>query len=249
MTKLHSFAAGGYAFLEGGFPYSAGVHALPGYELRRARFARPLPIAAGFEAIAAHLKAAGLPLTAFAACEMRSPRQMDFAGFREFNVGYVDVLKRWGLIQNELNPVARSNVCPQFDAPAEPVFYAFTYAVEAPAAPPTWVVAGSGEWPEGTAFPDNIVAPGDVSEAGMDRKIAFVVKEMQDRAAGLGGKWSDLTASNIYTLHDFHPALARHFGATGMTLAGLTWQVCQPPIAGLEFEMDVRCVTNELVLR
>jgi hypothetical protein len=34
-----------------------------------------------------------------------------------------------------------------------------------------------------------------------------------------------------------------------MTLAGLTWQVCQPPIAGLEFEMDVRCVTNELVLR
>lgn len=250
MATLHSFEAGGYALLEGGFPYSQGVHALPGFELRRARFAHPMSVAAGFDAIAAHLNALGRPLTALAACELRSPSQMSFEGFRSFNVGYVQVLERWGLVANGLNPVARSNVCPEFDAPAEPAFHAFCYTVEAPAgAPPTWVVAGSGEWPEGTAFPDNIVARGDLSESGLDRKIGFVVETMQARAAGLGGNWSDLTASNVYTVHDFHPSLRRRFAEAGLTAAGLTWQVCRPPIAELEFEMDVRCVTTETVLR
>lgn len=250
MIKLHDFDAGGYRFLEGGFPYSQGVCALPGFELRRVRFARPLPIAAGFDAIGAHLKALGRPLQAFAACELRSPSQMNVDEFKAFNAGYVRVLESWGLIVDGLNPVARSNVCPQFDAPAESVFHAFCYTVEADAdAPPTWVVAGSGEWPEGTPFPDNIVARGDLSQEGLDRKIEFVVQTMQARATGLGGNWRDLTASNVYTVHDFHPSLRRRFAETGLTAAGLTWQVCRPPIAGLEFEMDVRCVTTEIVLR
>jgi hypothetical protein len=48
-----------------------------------------------------------------------------------------------------VNPVARSNVCPKIDPPSEPSFYAFTYAVPATSAPASFVVAGSGEAPEG----------------------------------------------------------------------------------------------------
>ena len=44
---LHDFEPGAYRFLEGGFPYSAGVIAKPGFAIRRVRLARPLPVAAG----------------------------------------------------------------------------------------------------------------------------------------------------------------------------------------------------------
>ncbi len=39
-----------------------------------------------------HLKAAGRPLTAFAACELRSPAPFTEGGFRAFNETYVN---RW----------------------------------------------------------------------------------------------------------------------------------------------------------
>jgi hypothetical protein len=250
VPTLHQFAPGGYAFLEGGFPYSAGVIAQPGFALQRARFAQPLPMAEGFAAIAAHLRSLGRPPTALAAAELRSPQPFSFDGFHAFNVGYVDVLSQWGLVRNGLNPVARSNVCPLFDAPAEPSFFAFSYTVERsePAAPAGFVVAGSGEWPEGGRFPQDIVARGDVSALGLDAKAGYVLATMQDRTRGLGADWASLTACHVYTVHDFHASLAPHFARTGLTRIGLTWQVCRPPIVELEFEMDVRAVAVERVL-
>ena len=44
MAELHNFNAGGYAFLEGGFPYSQAVIALPGFALRRIRFSSVVPV-------------------------------------------------------------------------------------------------------------------------------------------------------------------------------------------------------------
>ena len=38
---LHDFTPGAYQFLQGGFPYSAGVIAQPGWAIQRVRFARP----------------------------------------------------------------------------------------------------------------------------------------------------------------------------------------------------------------
>ena len=67
----HAFAPGGYACLPAVFQYSAGVAALPGFRLERARFANPVPMAEGWRRIAAHLAARGRPLTAFAASELR----------------------------------------------------------------------------------------------------------------------------------------------------------------------------------
>lgn len=245
---LHKFDAGGYAFLEGGFPYSAGAIALPGHDIVRVRFRRPVPVAEGFAAIEAHLRAAGRPTTALCAAELRSPQPFTLAGFRGFNAGYVAVLERWGLVRNGLNPVARSNVCPGFDAPSEPGFFAFCYTVQRPAPPgAAFVVAGSGEWPEDTPFPDGIVARGDLSAAGLARKVDYVLATMRARCDGLGGDWRALTAAQVYTVHDWHALLGPAFAGAGLTGNGLTWFPCRPPILELEFEMDVRAVGDERV--
>ncbi len=253
MTELITFQPGGYCFLRGGFPYSQGVIAAPGFRIVRARFARLPAVAPGFAAIAAHLASAGRPLQALCAVELRSPRPFTMQGFQGFNRGYVDVLERWGIVRDALNPVARSNVCPVFDAPGEPSFFAFSYTVPTAAAGELaagadFVVAGSGEWPEGQPFPEGIVAHGDVTPAGIAAKAAYVLRTMRARTAELGGDWAALTAAQVYTAHDIHPLLASHFAAAGLTAIGLTWHVCAPPILELEFEMDVRRVATERVL-
>ena len=96
MHELTALPGCGFAFLPGVFPYSQGVVAQPGFVIERARFARPVPVAEGFRAIAAHLAALGRPKTALCACELRSPEPFSFAGFAEFNAGYVAVLQDWG---------------------------------------------------------------------------------------------------------------------------------------------------------
>lgn len=253
MSPVLTFEPGGYAFQKGGVPYSQGVVALPGFAIVRVRFQRPLPVAKAFPAIAAHLKSQGRPLHALCAAELRSPQPFTLDGFREFNAGYVSVLESWRLYKDGINPVARSNVCPAFEPPAEPSFHAFCYTVPignaaATGAPRTYVIAGSGEWPEDQPFPEGIVARGDVSPTGMARKVDYVIRTMRQRAAALSADWSMLTAAQVYTVHDFHGLLATHFAPAGLTGVGLTWQVCRPPILELEFEMDVRSVATERVL-
>ena len=176
MTATHAFAPGGYRFIPGVFAYSAGVAALPGHEIERVRFHTPVPLAEGFARIRNILVAAGRPLTALCACELRSPAPFTEAGFRAFNKVYVGTLAAWGLFENEVNPVARSNVCPQIDAPPEPSFHAFAFTVPAADAPPSFVVAGSGEVPEGhNDYFDRIIARGDVSPQGLRKKARFVL--------------------------------------------------------------------------
>src|SRR5256885_5058123 len=113
MAATREFKPGGYRFIPGVFPYSAGVAALPGHALERVRFQAPVPLAEGFSQIRNRLAAAGRPLTALCACELRSPAPFTEAAFRAFNKIYVGTLAEWGLFEHEVNPVARSNVCPQ----------------------------------------------------------------------------------------------------------------------------------------
>ena len=244
MHGLNPFPDGGFAFLQGVFPYSQGVTALPGFAIERARFSQTVPIAEGFRRIAAHLAALGRPRTAFCACELRSPRPFSFEGFAEFNRGYVAVREEWDLFRGGVNPVARSNVAPVVDPPAEPCFYAFSYAVPAAEAKPSFVVAGSGEWPEGGRFPEDIVARGDTSEAGLRAKAGSVLETMERRLRGLGGfTWKDATAVQVYTAFQFPiEPVARRAGTS------LVWHYCRPPIEGLDFEMDVRCIGTERAL-
>jgi hypothetical protein len=55
MPTVQPFPAGGYRFISHQFQYSGGVAAEPGFRIERARFARPLPLADGFDAIEAYL--------------------------------------------------------------------------------------------------------------------------------------------------------------------------------------------------
>lgn len=245
MSALRALADGGYDFLEGVFPYSQGVIARDGFSLERARFLRPRPLAEGFAAIAAHLASLGRPKTALCAAELRSPRPFSFAGFGDFNRSYVAVLTEWGLVREGLNPVARSNVAPEILPPAEPGFHAFCYTVPAPRASRDHVVAGSGEWPEGGRFPEDIVARGDDSVAGLHRKVEYVLGVMEARLAGLGARWRDASATQVYTVRDFHACAPDIVARAG---AGLAWNYCRPPIEGLDFEMDLRRVTTERLL-
>ena len=152
MTGTTVFAPGGYRYIPAVFQYSGGVAAEDGFELERARFMRPVPLAKAFAAIEAHIKAIGRPLTAFAQCELRSPAPFSDQGFIDFNKQYVTTLERWGIYKDGVNPVARTNVCPMYNEPAEPSMLAFTYTVPVSSAGRrTFMVSGGGDAREGGA--------------------------------------------------------------------------------------------------
>src|SRR6516162_9296320 len=86
------FAAGNYRFIPAVFQYSSGAAADLGFEIERVRFDRLVPLAEGFAQIARYIQAASRPLTAFCACELRSPAAFTDEGFRAFNQHYVKTL-------------------------------------------------------------------------------------------------------------------------------------------------------------
>ncbi len=252
MTETRTFEPGGYRYIRGRFQYSGGVAAEPGYRIERVRFARPVPLETGFRRVEAWLQAAGRPLTAFCACELRSPGQFTEEGFVAFNRAYVGTLERWGIFRDEENPVARSNVCPEIAAPPEPSFHAFSYTAPVESADAqggrSFVIAGSGEAPEGPgAYRDRIIRLGDVSPEGMREKARYVLGAMESRMAALGFGWADATASQVYTVHEIHGLLGAEIVARGAAPDGITWTYAHPPVEGLAFEMDVRAVFTERV--
>jgi hypothetical protein len=243
------FLPGNYRYIPGVFQYSAGVAALMGYEIRRVRFRDPVPLARGFKRVAHYISVAGRPLTAFCACELRSPAPFTEEGFRVFNEIYVTTLREWGLFDGGVNPVARSNVCPEIDPPPEPSFHAFAFTVATPQAGPTFVIAGSGEAPEGRdSYAAHIVRRGETGPDAMREKARFVLAEMERRLGLLGFAWSDTTATQAYTVRDLYPFLDDEIVRRGAASAGLTWHFCRPPVRELEYEMDCRGIASEQII-
>jgi hypothetical protein len=239
----------GYRFMPGVSQYSCGVGALPGFAIERVRFSKVVPLKRGFERIAETIKAAGRPLTSFGACELRSPAPFTEDGFKAFNEIYIKTLVEWGIMRDRVNPVARSNVCPKLDPPAEPGFHAFSFTVPAKDAEPSFVVAGSGESVEGKAnYRDHTVRLGDTSPDGMREKAKYVLGEMERRMSAFSGNWSQTTAVQVYTVHDIFPFLESELGRRGALASGLTWHFNRPPVVDLEFEMDCRRVHVERVI-
>ncbi len=239
----------GFRYIPGPFQYSAGVAALPGFAIQRIRFARPVPLMEGFARIEAYLAGQGLALTAFCACELRSPAPFTDAGFIAFNREYTGTLTRWGIMSGDANPVARSNVCPELHKPAAPSFHAFSIVVPSPAAPPSFVIAGSGESQEGSGpYKDKTIRYGETSPDAMAEKMRYVMGQMEKRMAALAADWSMVTATQIYCVHDIYPTLAADIVTPGAAWHGVDWHFCRPPVIGLEYEMDCRCVHTERVL-
>jgi hypothetical protein len=251
MTR--DFAAGNHRFIPAVFQYSSGVAAASGFEIERVRFDRLTPLAHGFAQAAKYIQAAGRPLTSFCACELRSPAAFTEAGFLAFNRHYVKTLAEWGIFDGTTNPVARSNVCPEIDPPAEPSFYAFSFTRLGPgkqaAVTPSFVIAGGAEARGGEgSYPERIVRYRDLSPDGLKEKVGFTVREMESRLAAFGFGWKDTTAVQAYTVHDFHPAMVDELVRRGAARSGVTWHYARPPVIDLEFEMDCRRVGRETVI-
>jgi hypothetical protein len=243
--------SGGYRFAGGIAPYSAGVIAQPGYALVRKQFRNLLPLQAAFTAIDRLLTADGRPRQALCAMELRIPAPLSFAGFIEFNAGYRAILESWDILVGDLNPVARTNVAPAVAAPVQPSVYAFTYTVPAPTSPHSFVVAGAGDLRDQAELTDDaIVAPGDNSPTGMDRKARTVLQVMTDRLHALNVDWPDVTTVNLYTVEPpttyFADPLLTQLGSTA--IHGVKWVYSRPPIAGLDFEMDLRHIWRDEML-
>ena len=152
-------------------------------------------------------------------------------------------------MKDGVNPIARSNVCPKIDPPAEPGFHAFSFTTVAADAPASFVVSGSGELVEGKAnYRDHMVRLGDTSPEGMLDKAKWVLDEMERRMSAFGGTWSQTTAVQLYTVQDVYPILESELGRRGVFRNGLTWHFNRPPVVDLEYEMDCRRVHAERVV-
>jgi hypothetical protein len=243
------FPAGNYRFIPAVFQYSSGAAAASGFEIERVRFDKMPSLSDGFAQIANYIRAAGRPLTSFCACELRSPTAFTEDGFRRFNEHYVKTLAEWGIFDGTTNPVARSNVCPEIDPPAEPSFYAFSFTRTSHNATPSFVIAGGAESRDGPGtYPERTVRYRDVSPDGLKEKVRFTVGSMESRLGAFGFTWKDTSAVQAYTVHDFHPVMADELVRRGATRSGLTWHFARPPVIDLEYEMDCRRVRRETVI-
>lgn len=245
---LLSHDRGHYRFLKGIAPYSCGVIADPGWEIVRVLPPDWLPWAEGFKWVDRFLQGQSLPRTALCAMELRSPAPFSMDGFIEFNRAYCSVLEDWQVKVDDLNPIARTNVAPVAAPPTTPSLHAFSFVRPNPKLQrPSFVVAGAGELREGTLISSGIVRRGEVTPAAMLEKAGYVLDVMQERLAGLGVGWPQVTAVEVYTEHTLTPELRRlildRMGPAARH--GICWHVTRPPVIEIEFEMDVRGLATE----
>jgi len=231
---LSRFAPGDYRFLVAtGRPFSSGVVADPGFDLVHAVFFRPVPLDEGLEAARRHVEAAGRPVAALAAFELRIPEPLTQEGFAAFNAPYVERMRALGLTSDGEWVTARTNVAPTTGGVSEPSLYAFTYTVPGRSrSAPAFRLSGATE-------PSR-------SGSAADR-LRSIVEELDPRLAELGVSWADSTAINVYGVTGAPAAdVADAFGAAA--LHGISWFPSRPPLVEFDFEIDARGVGTELVV-
>ena len=247
---LTDHPTGNYQFLPiasaprivGAAPFSSGVRAMPGFELVHATFQVPPPYRAGFAAAERHLQAVGRPRTALCAVEVRVPRPLTMDEFGAFNVDYRVQLGEWDIPVNGLIPLARSNVAPLGNPQSEILLYGFSYTVPAPGAAPSFFVSAAPEKAD--------VRPGETTPDALLEKMASAMQSMEAGLAALEMGWPAVTALSIYTHHDVHaffePGIIAAMGPAAVH--GIHWYYGTPPIIGIEVEIDVRAIRQELRL-
>jgi hypothetical protein len=242
---------GNYRFLTGSAPYSSGVLATTGYEIVHVSVRKPLLYRQGFEFIDRYLADEQRPIHALCAIELRTPKPFTFDGFAASNSGYQQLLVQRDLLVDGSNPIARTNVAPQNHPPQEPVLAGFSYSVPVKhsGGPPTFVIAGAGELIGQTLSPSAVVRRGEASPEAMREKAAYVMTEMRSRLNRLQMSWSLVTHIDVYTVHPFQtflePLILDEVGSVAV-MFGVNWLYSRPPIADLDFEMDVRGTRENL---
>jgi hypothetical protein len=79
-------------------------------------------------------------------------------------------------------------------------------------------------------------------------KARWVLDEMERRMSAFGGTWKQTTGVQLYTVQDVYSILESELGRRGVFRNGLTWHFNRPPVVGLDYEMDCRCVHIEKVI-
>jgi len=243
---------GGFRYIpDPGSPFSKGVAALGGHTLTRVRFRTPLPLEQGLDYITRHLAGQGRPSSALAGLELRAPAVMSRPEFINFNEHYREMLRKRGFVIGQVVPMTRSNMVLLYNPPMTHMLSSFTYAA------PSHARSASG----GTDFllsgrPEQdgsrVIAPGDVSPLGMSRKAGFVMDQLRQSVATLGGHWSDLTGVQIYMTQPLQMVMDV-MRTIGLTSVGLSLFPGSPPVIGFdgakyEFEADIRAISVELAI-
>jgi hypothetical protein len=241
--------SGSYRFLPAISAYSAGVAPTTGYDIAAWRFLDSPSLAEGFERIDREIARRRLTPAALVGLELRSPAAFDFESFAKFNDEYRQLLTDRSLLIGEINPIARTNVIPLRDGPAEPaIMTAFIMQPSERAGGIDFIVAGAGEI-EGDLEPENIVARGDLSPVGLAAKVDCVLSQMIARLVALGAGIDSPTTINVYTAHDVEhlsTVIASHLPATARN--GFVRWMARPPVNEIEFEMDCRRFTTWRVI-
>src|SRR5215472_7682293 len=102
--------------------------------------------------------------------------------------------------------MARSNVAPTLAPPSTNTLYAFTFATTAAEAStrPDFLIAGKAEIID---EPRQVIAEGDPSPAGTEKKASYVFEQLRIRVEELGCRWADITGVQIYTPRSLDPVV------------------------------------------
>jgi hypothetical protein len=243
---------GGYAYVPA-LPFaSAGVVALAGMSLARAVFAEPRPLRAGFAAVERHLQSVHRPLAALCGFEFRMPQVLSPEGFLAFNARYLTQLKAWDLVKDAPPTLSRTNVVPLGTPLSEDAVYAFSYTIEEREVPEAFVVSGAPELIPGEGFSGfSILRRGETSEEALRDKTRCVVSNVRRVIDALGASWDAACSVHLYSRWPLERELRRAIGAEpgGVTPAhGIICHDTNPPVFGLELEVDVRRYRRELML-
>lgn len=228
--------------------YSSGVVPSLGYCLVGLRFNEPLNFLSALNYLYDYLPRVDLDPFNIVSFEFRCPQPFSFAGFDDFNTVYFNELGRRKLLIGEINPIARTNVSPLLTELSEPVLFGSHVLKETSQLNNDFVVAGSGEV-KGPLDPGNIIARADLSQRGLEEKVNFVLEEMLNRLLTLKEKYIEPTEINVYTVHhipNLIDIINDHLPGLAKSCVHL-WK-CAPPILEVEFEMDLRLLSNQLLI-
>jgi hypothetical protein len=248
MTQsLHAVlhGTGNYRYLPAVEPYSSGVAVEKRFQIVALTFADPQPVEAGFQRLDAELRAWGLPATALVGLELLSPQPVDLSAFDAFNQTYRRLLAERGLLEGDVNPIARTNVCPVQNAPENPVVQtAFVVQPAAGKGGSDFVVAGCGELIGGLTEA-HIVALGELGQDGLRKKSNAVLDAVVARIEALGATGQDPNVVNVYTAHEVD-GLSQLVTTRlpGAARFGFVQRYARPPVTDVEFEMDCRHISR-----
>lgn len=245
--ELREHREGGYRFLATtpSAPYSAGVVALPTYEIVHAVLRHHVPVRDGFALIERHLTRLGRPRTALCGIELRgaAPYTPDeWSAPDGFNEHYRSVLREWGLFIDGFPAVARTNVVPVVQPPSEQVLHAFSYTV------PLTGDAGFGPAFVTSGAPE--AASMWASGAGIDERLLSSLDAIGGAISSLGRSWDDTTTIDVYVRDGISTALAEAAlrRVTGAARHGLHWYLSKTPLLGPYLECDARGVFQEILV-